>query len=145
MNTEESNKNKKMRFYLLICLSAIISCSAPEQPTIVRCIDDLTVQSAPLFTIKKLASAKDIDGKMVTLKGYFSYNFEDVSLYERKNDFGQLAVWLEFNHELFENDSILHKLSGKKIRVTGRVDLSAKGHLGYYYCTLTNITCVKKE
>lgn len=87
-----------------------------------------------------------MEGKYVEVKGRFSFNFEDVALY----DYGlfsdnKTCFWLDFSDKFSGSDSVLNRLNGKKITVKGRVNAHRHGHLGYYLATLEDVYYMVQE
>ena len=133
-----------MRIYLLFVLTVIIlSCNSQNKLNILWCKENDSTIKKHNMSFRELYKLKDLQGKTIMITGYFSYNFEDVALYpDTKAD--QEGIWLNFSHELLKSDSLLKKINKKKIAITGQVDLTNKGHLNYYFCSLYNITCIRQ-
>lgn len=130
-----------MKNYLLFAVTfMLIGCSPPKKPIIAWCLEN-KIPNETKVSFKELVKSKDFDGKTISIEGYFSFNFEDIALYDKQKP-KYKGIWLNFYTELLRNDSILRKLNGKRIIITGTVDLSMKGHLNRYYCSLNNISCI---
>lgn len=106
------------------------------------CKDMPGISQPPVISVRKIMNVDTFQNRVVTIKGRFAYNFEDVALY---NDDYSKAVWLDFNEDISRHDTLLSQLSGKNVVLTGFVDYLRKGHLNYYYFTLADVFCIKKE
>jgi len=128
-----------IKTYLIILVILFTSCTY-QRDKITVCTDTADLQKIPQMSFGELRNSKKVDGKTVSMKGVFSYNFEDVALYPNQFDEG---IWLSGSALAGESDSLLKKLNGKIILVIGTIDLSRKGHLGSYFCTL-NAFCIRE-
>lgn len=116
----------------------LFSCKHPDY----RMIDgnkdaSITVNNVSITDLAKNLSR--MNGKYVEVSGKFSFNFEDVALY----DYGlfssnKTCFWLDFT-DTFSNSDVLQKLNGKKVTVKGRINANSNGHMGYYLATLEDV------
>lgn len=134
-----------IKTYLIFFVALFVACNAQKSNVSDLCLDRTGTNKAPKLSSSELYTSKELDGKTVSIEGYFSYNMEDIALYPNKSNPEQKGVWLVFDDKLLQYDSLLVKLNGKKIVVTGTIDLSRKGHLNSYFCTLFNITCIREQ
>lgn len=132
-----------IKTYLIFFITLLYSCSTQKKSKLVLCFEDIKTSNAINMSFKDLYNSKEIEGKKINIEGFFAFNFEDIALYP--GNFKQKAIWLDLNDKFVQNDTLLSKINGKKITVTGTVDLSRKGHLNYYFCTLYNITCITEK
>jgi hypothetical protein len=133
------------KLFLGICIAFLFACSDPNKPKMYAlCTDTKSIQSATEIAFEELYSSKAMDGKVVSLDGFFSYNFEDIALYPSRTDYERGGIWIDFDDNIFQ-DSLLKKINAKKIKITGTLNYNRKGHLGFYICTLQNVLCVKEE
>lgn len=134
-----------IKTYLIFFAILFTACNVQKTDGSVLCLDNTTIHSVPRLSFKDLYTSKEVDGKTVSLAGFFSYNFEDIALYPNRSNLDQKGVWLVFDDKLLQNDSLLTKLNGKMVTVIGVIDLSKKGHLSSYFCTLFDIICIRER
>ncbi len=133
------------RSILGLILVLFYSCNNTHKTrTTIVCTDKEKIQSAIEISFDDLYASKKMDGKIVTLEGFFAYNFEDIALYPSRTNLELKEVWLDFDNNLFQ-DSVLKKIDRKKIKIIGTINFARKGHLGFYICTLQSILCIEQE
>lgn len=135
-----------MKFCLILLMILLSGCHTESKQKLILCEEAAIIDKHEKISFKELYAAENtIDGKDIILEGFFSLYFEDISLYPSKHNRNQKGVWLSFSDYMMDQDSMLIKLNGKKIEIAGTIDLSRKGHLGAYFCTITNIVCVSEK
>jgi hypothetical protein len=137
-----------MNFYqqltgVLFLFIGLGACNSQASNVSILCTDTLTLHNAPKLSFRELKTSKDIDGRTVSMEGFFSYNLEDVALYPIESRRHQKGIWLDIDDNVAQYDSLLKKFNGKKVMVTGTIDLSINGHLNSYFGELKNIICMK--
>ena len=108
------------------------------------CGDATGVNNISKLSSQDLYNISGLEGKTVSLTGFFSYNFEDIALYPNMFNPNEKGIWLAFDKASLKNDSILVRFNGKRVMIIGKLNFSSKGHLNSYFCTLENITCMKE-
>jgi len=86
------------------------------------------------------------DGKLVELKGEFSFYFEDVALYDDglfADD--NIRFWLNLTEAVVRNENLLQQLSGKSVIVRGRLNSKGRGHLGRYSAALDSVYYIRQQ
>lgn len=134
-----------IKAYLIFIVTLFTACNAQKNSASVLCIDTVAMHNVSKLSSEELYTSKEVDGRTVSIEGFFSYNFEDIALYPNKSNPDQKGIWLVFDNKMLQHDSLLTKLNGKKVTVTGTIDLSRKGHLNSYFCTLFNIICIREH
>ncbi|SRR5213075_3270793 len=132
-----------MKIYLIFFAILLTTCRTQRNQPLVLCVDNANPFNVTKVTFNDLYTSKNLEGKTINIEGRFSYNFEDIALYPSKSD--AKGIWLAFDSKILQQDSLLVKLNGKKVEVTGIIDLSNKGHLNSYFCTLSSISCIKEK
>lgn len=133
-----------IKAYLIFIVALFIACNAQKNSISVLCIDTVAMHNVSKLSSEELYTSKEVNGRTVSIEGFFSYNFEDIALYPNRSNLDSKGVWLAFDDKLLQSDSLLRKLNGKKVSIIGTIDLSRKGHLNSYFCTLFNIVCIRE-
>ena len=98
-------------------------------------------QTVEKISFDDIDRIKQLNGKFINIEGFFYGNFEDVALYpSSSSNSSAKALWLNLKIP----DSLINKLTKKKVRAIGRVNLSQKGHLNAYLATLDSTFCLKE-
>lgn len=133
---------KKFRFVLpFLVLFGCQVFNNDRKPDL--CFSEPFYQEITQLKIGNISNLERLDGKFVQMQGVLRFDFEDVAIYPNSSNNPNDAFWLEF--ELPNDSALLHvkKLSGKNVKLVGRVNLHKKGHLGSYIATLDSVFCVK--
>jgi hypothetical protein len=134
-----------MRLHLAFVFSLMfIACRAPQRKPLSICLEDSRGLTTSNVSINDVESLRRNDGKRIAIEGVFAYAMEDVALYGNIKDLNAKGLWLQFDKTLYQYDSILNQLAGKKVILEGRVNTSHKGHLDSYELTISDITCIKE-
>lgn len=134
-----------MKIYLIFFILLLSTCRIQRNQSSILCADNGNAFNVTKISFNDLYNAKNLEGKTINIEGRFSFNFEDIALYPNKSDRNAKGIWLVFDNKILQQDSLLIHLNGKKVEVTGVIDLSGKGHLNSYFCTLFNISCIKEQ
>jgi hypothetical protein len=88
----------------------------------------------PLGFIEFVADPYEYDNKLISVKGYWLFEFENCALFMfsdlAEKRLSRDAVWLEFRSE--SEFAAVKQMSGNYVKVTGHVKAPMKGHLGGY-------------
>ncbi|MBN8666404.1 MAG: hypothetical protein J0M30_02805 [Chitinophagales bacterium] len=134
-----------MRYALFIIILCLFACRVgKENEKIQICIKIVSDEVSTKTSFDEIYLGSAMDGRIISIDGFFSFGFEDIALYPEKDDHSKKGLWLIFNREVMAKDSLLKKLNGRKVNITGKVDLLNKGHLNYYYGTISNVTCIQQ-
>ena len=133
----------KFVFFIVISF-ALISCkSSVSKERISVCSTDNMLKGVKA-SFKEVTDGKVNREQVVELTGVFQYNFEDVAIYSDKGN-KAAALWVNFNEDIDnKSDSLLHRLSGRKVRIIGKINLLDKGHLSAYAGSMDSVFCIKE-
>lgn len=132
-----------VKFVFFIVISFVLgSCkSSVSSERISVCSTD-NMSKGVKTSFKEVTAGKVNREQVVELTGVFQYNFEDVAIYSDKGD-KAAALWVNFNENIDNrSDSLLHRLSGRKVRVTGKINLLDKGHMSAYAGSMDSVFCI---
>jgi hypothetical protein len=131
-----------MKIFCLIIVLIFFSCrSLQKGHEIDICGSSNFYQTVEKVSFDNIDHIKKLNGKFIEIEGFFYANFEDVALYpSRSSKSTGDALWLN----LLMSDSLADKLTKKKVKVIGRVNLTHKGHLNGYLATLDSTFCLKE-
>jgi hypothetical protein len=131
-----------MKISNLIIALIFVSCGNPiKEQEVDLCGSNKFYQKIEKVSFDDVEHIKKVNGRFVEIEGFFYYNFEDVALYPTKSSNSTAdALWLNLKLP----DTLLDKLSKKKVRVIGRLNILQKGHLGGYLATLDSTFCMKE-
>lgn len=134
-----------MRYFLILTTLFLVACGTGKENVNIEICVDTTIEDVPtMVSFDEVYSTEKFDGKLISIDGLFSFGFEDIAIYPEIGDHSKKGIWLEFNKEILDSVALLRKLSGKKANIIGRFDKSKKGHMNYYYGTISNITCIRQ-
>lgn len=135
-----------VKYLYFIIAIFLLSCEISKKDKIPDvCFDDTKSVEIEKITFNDLYNLKDLNGKVVEIQGVFHYFFEDVAVYKTKSSHSENALWIHFIDKIAEVENILSKMNKKKVTIRGTLDLSKKGHLGYYLGTLNKVSCIKVD
>ena len=134
---------KPLNSIYLILLAVLLSCKQRKVEAI-GSTENSNIQKVSLHNLAK--NLQSFDGKLVEIQGEFSFNFEDVALYDAglfsdKN----IRFWVNFKDGMERYKNQLEKLSGKSVLIRGKVNSKQKGHLGWYLAELDSVYYVKQH
>jgi hypothetical protein len=131
----------KLVFLFLIVFQ--FGCNSQNESIQDVCFDKGFSQPVYRASLNDMDKIKELNGNFIEVNGVFTHSFEDVAIYRVGNYGGKNAMWL--NLEL--PDSIpgdhLDKLHGKQVRLIGKVNMSSRGHLSYYFGSLDSVLCIR--
>jgi hypothetical protein len=121
-----------MKYLILLCLLAIVSCSAHTQGETHRGLVTL---------LQVLSSPENYHGQEMQLIGFLHIAFEGDGLYLHKEDFDHAIVgnmiWVDITEEMEKNKD---KLNDRHVIIRGVFDANDHGHMGLYSGALKKIT-----
>jgi hypothetical protein len=129
-------------FFLLL----LLSCNSLQTQKTFNsiCFDSGFHQKAEKISLSDAERVKKSNGLFVEIDGVFHYAFEDVALYPFKSSDSKDAMWVEFDIRKNISDSLIEKFNNKRVSITGKVNISSKGHLNSYMATLDSTICIKE-
>ena len=87
-----------------------------------------------------LSNPEFYNNKDICLRGYFSYNFEDVAIYASQQSLNssntQKSIWIDLSDKFDINTINLDEFDGKLVIVNGIFNSKSKGHLNQYKGTI---------
>jgi hypothetical protein len=133
-----------MNFVRVLIVAFLFSCQSGQDESVADiCPDKDFSQHVTSVSLKNRDQIKELDGSFIQVDGIFYHNFEDVALYPPGRSGSQNAMWLNFKIPDSITGARIEKMNGKHVNLTGRVNMSRKGHLGAYYGTLDSVFCIK--
>lgn len=92
-------------------------------------------------------AAQEFDSSLIEVTGFYYMGFEVSAISNSKHNQSEKSmIWVDFRPSLVDtleknaaNGNVFEKLSGKKIKIKGRVDSESHGHLGQYPATIKQI------
>jgi len=136
-----------MKLGVLLFITYIFSGCDPGRTTIYstqNCIENYQPTNLSSIT----SSAQKFDSSYVEVTGFYYSGFEISSLSNSKNShYESSMLWVDFNFPLVDslekskinNESFFEKLSGKKIKIRGKIDFKDQGHLSQYAASIKNV------
>ncbi len=89
----------------------------------------------------RLKDLSKYHGKEVEIEGFFSYEFEDVSICAGRKP--EACYWIDFDNTTLDlTVDSLTSISGKEVIIKGTGDTASHGHLGAYKGTIKKITYI---
>lgn len=133
-----------MHIIFVLLVIFMISCQNANDENIADvCPGKDLAQPVLPVSLKEKDRIKELNGSFISVEGIFRYSFEDVAIYPSENAESKGALWLNLKIP----DSIprerLEKMMGKKVSLTGRVNMSSNGHLSAYLGSLDSVFCIK--
>jgi hypothetical protein len=138
-------KAQKILLFLLLLQTTLLSCNQHKVELIGSTYNPkIYYQKVGLY--KLAGNLQSFDGMLVEVKGEFSYNFEDVALYNDGlfSDEG-IRFWVNFKDGMTKDENQLKQLSGKPVIIRGKVNSKQKGHLGWYLAELDSVYYIKQQ
>ena len=136
-----------MKLVALLFITYIFLGCDPGRTTLYstqKCIENFQ----PTNLISITSSAQKFDSNYVEVTGFYYSGFEKSALSNSKNSLYESSMlWVDFNSSLVDsleknkinNENFFEKLSGKKIKIRGKIDFKDQGHLGQYAATIKNV------
>lgn len=122
----------------------IISCQNSNDESIADvCPGKELSQPVSSVSLKDRDRIKELNGSFIHIDGIFHYSFEDVALYPSKNAHADGALWLNLRIPDSIPRTRLEKMHGKRVSLTGRVNMSSEGHLNAYFGSLDSVFCIR--
>lgn len=137
-----------MRF-ILACTAALCAAAQDTSPHVPLPRQLCENCAARVSLMQLIATPERYHGKLVSVEGYLSVEFEDFGLYLTRDDFehlnGSNAVWIDFKPGVLKgpagmtpNDN--KDLSGRFVRLEGTFDAQYHGHMGAFAGSMHNIS-----
>ena len=100
-----------------------------------------------------IKNKKQYDGKPINVEGILSVEFENMALYQTKEDKSthkpKKSLWLNFSDESYLDLTklLFYKFlyNNEKVIVSGKFNKTDKGHLSSFSGTLIDITKIEKK
>ena len=136
-----------MKLAVLLFITYIFSGCDSGRTTIYstqNCIENYHPTNLSSIT----SSVQKYDSSYVEVTGFYYSGFEASVLSNSKNSFyASSMLWVRFKSSIIDslekyrtqNESIWSNLTGKKIKIRGRINSNGHGHLGQYAATIENI------
>lgn len=132
--------------YIMLASLPLLNCGSlnkQESPEKL-CFDSDFHQKTDKVSLDNPENIKQLDGRFVQVEGRFHYDFEDVAIYPLSSSNATEALWVNLTIPESISDSLIKKFDGRKVVLTGRVNLAKKGHLNGYMASLDSVFCVKQ-
>ena len=108
------------------------------------CFDSNSQRHVQKISINDNKALQEFDKKFVEIEGIFYAAFEQTAIYPTRSFESEEAIWISFPYSEKLTDSALMWFDNQRVSVTGRVNISEKGHLEGYKASLDSIFCIKK-
>jgi hypothetical protein len=95
-------------------------------------------------------------GKNIELIGIYKFSFEKSALYPVSvlGDDSKHAIWINFHKDvplinnqtgvnLLDSYKEFDKITNRRIRIRGKLNMNSKGHLGSYFGELNNVVSIE--
>lgn len=132
-----------MKLAILLFITYILTGCDSGRTTIYSTNDCIeSYQPANLSAIT--SSSQKYDSSYVEVTGFYYLGFEVSALSNsRGSQYESSMLWVDFSSSVFDslikNEDDLKKLLGKKIKMRGKIDSKAQGHLDQYAATIKNV------
>ena len=136
-----------MKFFTLLLIIYLLSGCDPERSTIYSTKDCLEkYQPGNIAAI--VSSPEKYDHSYVEITGFYYWGVEQTSLSNaRVSKYKSSLLWVDFNSSLIDslennnihNENIFKNLTGRRIKIRGRIDSKDRGHLDQYGATIKNV------
>ena len=132
-------------FLFLLIMSVLTGCDSGR--TRIYSTNDCTENYQRVNFNLIMNSAEKYDSSFVEITGFYYLGFEASVISNSKTGQNEKSmIWVDFRSSLIDSleknsndEHVFEKISGKKIKIIGRVDSKAHGHLDQYAATIEQI------
>ena len=130
--------------YFILFIFLFFSCNTRlSKNNYLLCPDNILHQRIELASLDDISGIKNLNGRFIRIKGYLSFEPENVALYPFKWSEPKAALWLNFSDNIVTDIEKIKGINYESVEVIGRVNINSKGHYSRYIAELDSVFCIK--
>jgi hypothetical protein len=92
--------------------------------------------------VQLIANPEAYEGKQVSIRGFFHFEFEENAIYLHREDFDQLisenAIWIKLRGDI--SKELINKLNNHYVNCGGTFSARSHGHMGAFMGELSDVS-----